>query len=163
MRMYVHQQRRNNASNIEGHTTMTNISFSTRANAVRSASRHAFDANAIIINVNDDNRYEIHSACDDIVYVEDVNRAFRDHVDVDVATGALVTTTRAKRVKRKFSTIENPCAIVREYAAKNVDATRQDALKHLVPMGVDPITVSVQFYKARKRQQAMRVLNAIAN
>lgn len=152
MRMYVHQQRRNNASNIEGHTTMTNVSFSTRANAVRSASRHAFDMNAITINVNEDNRYEIHSACDDIVYV-----------DVDVATGALVTTTRAKRVKRKFSTIDNPCAIVREYAAKNVDATRQDALKHLVPMGVDPITVSVQFYKARKRQQAARVLNAIAN
>jgi hypothetical protein len=52
--------------------------------------------------------------------------------------------------KIKFSSIEKPCAVVRNFVKKHPKMDRAAALAKLVAMGVDRTTASIQFHKAHK-------------
>lgn len=81
------------------------------------------------------------------------------HFEVSqTSTGWMVvdTTPAAEPVRKrgglksKFSSIQKPCAVVREFVAQNRDMPRAEALAALVAMGVDRTTASIQFHKAHR-------------
>lgn len=99
---------------------------------------------------------------DDFNLVKRENGKWGADAKVKAPKAAKVARAACDRYKRlTHSTVERPCDIVRAWAFKHPNGTRQQALAALVPQGVDPGTVSVQLNKARHKQQAERFMAAL--